>query len=335
MCEGFVTYGRADGILGLVHYSVREYLQHTLHEGAPDPRATVATGCITYLGFDAFREGSCESDEDFESRLRDFPLYDYAARNWANHLRDISSLPEQEVRSFLMDQAKVASASQAMQVSEDNSLQQDYSQRVTTQMTGLHLAAYSGLKSVIKLLLAEGQSPASKDSERRTPLWLVTEKNHEEAMKLLCSVDRTTFNMMLRRGEKTLAASLLQRAGPSIKDLQLRTALHIGVLRNDSDMMERALQCGVDINSRDGDGNTPIQLAFQGSKIETINWLLNKSAETVDLTTNDWFKVYRRPESDIMELSEEESGPKKVRFLTEAQFELETASYPDRRKRLL
>jgi ankyrin repeat protein len=129
-----------------------------------------------------------------------------------------------------MDQAKVASASQAMQVSEDKSLQQDYSQRVTRQVTGLHLVAFFGLETVIKMLLAEGQKPASKNSKGRTPLWRATEGNHEEVMKLLCRVDRTTFDMMLARGEKILAALLLQAAGQSIKDFQLRTALHIGIL---------------------------------------------------------------------------------------------------------
>lgn len=335
LCEGFVTYRETDGILRLVHASVSDYLRNTLHDWGPDPRATVATGCVTYLAFDTFREGFCESDEDFESRLRDFPLYHYAAQHWGNHLRDISSLAGNEILSFLMDQAKVGSASQAMQVSEDKSLQQDYSQRMTRQVTGLHLAAFFGLKSVIKMLLAEGQKPASKDSEGRTPLWRATEGNHEETMKMLCPVDRTTFDTMLARGEKILAASLLQAAGQSIKDFQLRTALHIGVLYNDSDIMDWALRCGVDINSMDGNGNTPIQLAFQERQIEAINWLLDKSAETADINTSDWLRVYGRDESDIMELSEEKSGPKKVRFLTQAQFEQEIASYSEKRKRLL
>jgi ankyrin repeat protein len=335
LCEGFVTYGEMDGIFGLVHASVSDYLQNNLYDWGPDPRATIATGCITYLAFDTFREGFSESDEDLESRLRDFPLYRYAAQHWGNHLRDISSPPGNEILSFLMDQSKVASASQAMQVSEDTSLRQDYSQQVTTQVTGLHLAALFGLKSVIKMLLAEGHKLASEDSEGRTPLWRATEGNHEEAMKLICSVDRTTFELMLARGEKILAASLLQAAGQNIKNFQLRTALHIGVLYNDSDIMDRALRCGVDINSKDGNGNTPIQLAFQETEIEAINWLLDKSAATADITTDDWLRVYRRDESDIVELSEEKSGSKKVRFLTQGQFEQEIASYPEKRKRLL
>lgn len=335
LCEGFVIHEETDGSLWLVHPSVRNYLQNTLQDWGPDPRATVARDCIAYLAFDTFREGLCESDKDFESRLRNYPLYHYAAQHWGNHLRGISSLPENEILSFLTDQAKVAFASQVMQVFEENSPQQDYSQRVTRQVTGLHLAASFGLKSVIKMLLAGGQKPTSKDSEGLTPLWRATEKNHEEVMKMLCPVDRSTFVMMLARGEKILAASLLQATGQSIKDFQSRTALHIGVLYNDQNIMDLALRCGVDINSVDGNGNTPVQLAFQEKRIEAINWLLEKSAETANITTGDWLRVYGRDEFDIVELSEEKSGPKEVRFLTQTQFEQETASYPEKRQRLL
>ncbi|KAF1807899.1 ankyrin [Eremomyces bilateralis CBS 781.70] len=335
LCEGFVTYGETDETLGLLHMSVYDYLQASMHEWGPDARATVATGCITYLAFNIFHAGFCKSDEEFESRLRNFPLYHYAARHWGNHLHGISPLPKNEICSFLMDQDKVDSASQAMLVSEDNSLQRNYSQGVAKQVTGLHLAAYFGLELVIELLVAEGQSPASKDSDGRTPLWRATEENHVEAMRLLSPMDRTTFIMMLARGEKALTGSLLQAAGPSIRDLRLRTALHIGVLHSDTDIMEQALRCGGDINAKDGDGNAPIQLALQEKKTQAVDWLLNKGAQAADITTENWLQGYGKQKSAIVKLSGDKSGPKEVTFLTLEQFTTEITLYPNEQKRLL
>ncbi|KAI9694664.1 MAG: hypothetical protein M1822_000280 [Bathelium mastoideum] len=335
VCQGFVTYDEREAIVRLAHFTVYEFLQDIMQEWHPNPRAMVAKDCIVYLSLDAFCSGFCKSDEEFELRSRDFPFYRYAAQHWAIHLRETSSLPELMIRSFLMDNAKVASASQAMLVYGQHSHQYGYSQRVTEQVTGLHLAAYSGLTSVVKLLLEEGHKPAPKDSEGRTPLWHAAEKNHGEIMRLLSDVDRMTFTMVLNEGKETLVSSLLQNASQNIKDVRLKTALHMGVLYDDLRIMDQALRCGADINSKDGDGNTPIQLAFQERKPQAIDWLLSKSAETTNITVDDWFRVYRKPKSDVVKLSEEKSGQKEVKFFSLREFGKESAFRAETWKRLL
>ncbi|KAL9079796.1 MAG: hypothetical protein Q9157_001368 [Trypethelium eluteriae] len=313
ICQGFVAYVGTDDIFTLVHFSARNYLQVNQHKCGLDTNETIATCCINCLSFDAFCTGFCGSDEEFESRLRMFPFCRYAAQHWGDHLDEqILSLFEQEVCSFLMDQARVAFASQTMFASGDGQLQPGYSQKVTRQITGLHLAASFGSTPVIKLLLAKGQKIAAKDSQGRTPLWCATEKDHGEAMKLLSLTDRTTFTTMVTKGEKTLARRLLEEAGPHIKGLRLRTALHIGVLHNDLDIMESALSNGVNIDSKDGDGSTPIQLAFRERKTEAVDFLLNDTAdaEVTDITVDDWLQVYGFNDSHVVELSKKKAGHK-------------------------
>jgi hypothetical protein len=46
--------------------------------------------CVTYLSFDAFETGFCQTDEEFEARLQLNALYDYAARHWGHHARAAS-----------------------------------------------------------------------------------------------------------------------------------------------------------------------------------------------------------------------------------------------------
>jgi ankyrin repeat protein len=59
-----------------------------------------------------------------------------------------------------------------------------YSQRVPWQMTGLHIAAYFGVREVVNALLG-GQRPNLKDSYGRTPLLYTAENGHEAVVKLL------------------------------------------------------------------------------------------------------------------------------------------------------
>ncbi|KAJ4377357.1 hypothetical protein N0V83_000182 [Neocucurbitaria cava] len=240
-----------------------EYLWATQNDWWPEAKAMIAKYCLTYLAFDDIGQGYCKTDEEFEARLRENPLYEYAAQYWVDHLRDTPDLPERAITSFLIDQWKVASASQAMQWSEHESREQGYSQKIDHKQTGLHLAAQFGLESVIDLLLVAGQRPAVRDSKGLTPLWRATEESHEAVIRLLSRVDRTTFTVMLAEQEFSLAYSLLRHAGQTVKDTRLRTALHLGVIHNAPELIQNALKYGVDINAKDGDAYSPLQLAIQ------------------------------------------------------------------------
>jgi hypothetical protein len=279
----------------LIHPSAAGYLWKNLPEWNPEASAAVAESCLAYLAYDAFGEGHCKTDQDLESRMRDYPLYEYAAQQWPNHLRGLKVLPKRAVRSFLMDQKKVASANQAM--GSSNTVFDD-------QQTGLHLAAQHGLNHVVVLLLTERQDPAVEDSQGKTPLWLAAEKSHAEVMRTLSRVDRKSFTLMLERKERQLAYYMLQVAGQITKDPYFRTALHIGTIHTDLDLIQQAVDCGVEINARDAYGYTAIQLAFQAHKTSVIDVLLRNSAIIEGTTASSWLKAYGRPSSDIVELSE-------------------------------
>jgi hypothetical protein len=286
----------------LIHPSAEKYLRQTIPGWNPHASTSVAESCLTYLAYDAFGEGHCKTDQDLESRMRDYPLYEYAAQQWPNHLRGIDILPERVVLSFLLDQNKVASANQAM--GSSNTV-------FDGRQTGLHLAAQHGLNHVVALLLTERQDPAVEDSQGKTPLWLAAENSHAEVTRTLSRVDRKSFTLMLERKQYSLAHYLLEIAGQITRDSYFRTALHIGAMQKDVDLIQRALKFGVDINARDSDGYTAIQLAIQAQETSIIDALLQNSVSIEGITTSDWLKAYGRPPSDIVELSEHELGRQK------------------------
>lgn len=159
ICAGLVIVGE-NSIIRLAHYTIQEYFERTWKDWFSDAQKDIATTCITYLSFNTFEAGFCSTDKKFETRLQLNPLYDYAARNWGHHARAASTEVEQSAVNFLKSEAKVSSSSQAMMAFGSSS---DYSQRVPRQITGVHLAAYFGLKEATIVLLKNGHGLDSKD----------------------------------------------------------------------------------------------------------------------------------------------------------------------------
>jgi hypothetical protein len=332
-CEGFVRITKVPvNQWSLIDPSAVEYLRQTLNRWNPEANTTIAEACLTYLAFDIFGGGPCKTDQELDSRLYDNPLYEYAAQQWQNHLRGITALPERVVRSFLLDQNKVASANQVMRLSEMQPGQPGYSQAFDQQQTGLHLAALHGLKHVVNFLLIEGHDWVVKDSRGRTPLWLATEGSHEEVMISLGGVDRISFTLMLERREDLLAHSLLRVAGQTIRDSRSRTALHIGVIRKDLDLIRQALEREIEISAEDADGYSAIQLAFQEQQTSAINLLLENFEKLKGITASTWLRVHGRHSTDIVKLFEVEMGRRQVVFVAAKYFTWDDWPTVDSRK---
>jgi hypothetical protein len=186
VCAGLVTVDEQSGIARLVHYTTQEYFERTWISWFPDVRKDIAITCVTYLSFDAFEAGFCPTDEEFEARSRLNPLYAYAARNWGYHAYTASADVEQPILDLLKSEAKVSASSQVMMASKGY---RGYSQKVPRQMTGVHLAAYFGLREAMAVLLKNRHVPNSKDTYGRTPLSYAAGNGHEAVVQLLLAKD--------------------------------------------------------------------------------------------------------------------------------------------------
>src|SRR5271163_3815099 len=130
-------------VIHFINNTTQEYFGRTQISWFPDAQRDIATTCVIYLLFDAFKSSFCPTDEEFEERLRLNPLYDYAARNWGHHARAASTDVEKLILGLLESETKKSAASQAMFAS--GLWRFEYSQKVPKQVTGVHLAAYFGL----------------------------------------------------------------------------------------------------------------------------------------------------------------------------------------------
>jgi len=207
VCAGLVIV-EGDNIR-LVHDTIREYLKtHMLcliPQEDPTTREepmkfdakknkiamanaqnTITIICVTYLSFDVFGSGLCQTDGEFEERLRLNPFYDYAVRNWGHHARSSALISCDSVMEFFDKKAQVEASTQALIAIKRYSWLREYSQEFPRQVTGLHLAAYFGVQEAANVLLETGKAGVeSKDTDGRTPLSWAAENGHEAVVKLL------------------------------------------------------------------------------------------------------------------------------------------------------
>ena len=258
MCAGLVTVDEKSQIIRLVHYTTQEYFDRTWTSWFPKAQIGITKVCVTYLLFEVFNTGFCPTDKEFKARLQSSVLYDYAAQNWGYHARTVSINEEQLILRFLESEAKVSACSQAMVASKTYSGDSQY---VPRKITGLHLAAYFGLRDPIIALLKNGHNPDLKESYGRTPLSYAAERGHEEVVKLLLAKFRVN---------------------PDSKSNNERTPLSYAAERGHEAVVKLLLaKYRVNPNFRTRNGLTSLSWAVEGRNAGIVKLLLAKSKVNV------------------------------------------------------
>ncbi|KAH0536092.1 hypothetical protein FGG08_006997, partial [Glutinoglossum americanum] len=292
-CAGLVTVDEESDIIRLVHYTTQKYFEWTWTSWFPGAQIDITNVCVTYLSFDTFETGFCQSDGEFEARLQTNVLYDYAARNWGYHAHT-ALIKEDLILNLLESRAKVSAASQAMIASRSYS---GHSQRAPRQMTGVHVAAYFGLVGTIVSLLKNGYNPELQDSYRRTPLSWAAGNGHEAAVKLLLATEKVDLDSKDSFGQTPLSRAA-ESGHEAVVKLLLATE-KVDLDSKDSFGQTPLSQSGheavvklllatkkVDLDSKDSSfGQTPLSWAAENGHEAVVKLLL--ATEKVDLDSRD------------------------------------------------
>ena len=239
VCAGLVTIDKESNVFRLVHYTTQDYFEQTQSHWFPNAETYITTICITYLSFDIFTHGFCQTDNEFEERLRSNQFFEYAAQNWGHHARKASTL-SQAVVKFLMCEAQVNASSQGLFATKRYPLPSNYSQQVPRGITGLHLTAHFGVESILKLLLQAGKVEAdSKDEYGRTPLSWATGSGQEAVVKLLLETGKVEADSKGKDGQTPLSL-----AAENGHEAVVKLLLETGKVKADS---------------KDEDSQTPLQ----------------------------------------------------------------------------
>lgn len=191
-CHGLVIADEDDTVR-FTDDDTKAYFRKRRNEWFPEAEYEISGICATYLSLDVFNCGICQTDDEFEERLRWHALYEYAARNWGHHCRDATTI-NGAVTQFLSKKYHVEAASQVL-MTIDVKRSPGYSQKVPRQITGLHLAAYFGVKEAVQQLLSQ-ISPSTEDSYNRTPLWYARATNQHATITLLVDKSEDTVKSL-------------------------------------------------------------------------------------------------------------------------------------------
>jgi ankyrin repeat protein len=306
VCAGLVTIDEESGIIRLVHYTTQEYFDRTRRQWFPDAQVDIITTCVTYLSFDEFESGICQSDKEFEKRLQSNKFYNYAAHNWGHHAREASTSC-QSVMDFLRKQAHVEASSQVLMACKRHPDEAEYSQNGPKQMTGLHLAAFFGIGNAVLGLLGSNP-PDLKDSYGRTPLLWAAERGHENVVKLLLEQSAGLNSMDSEYGRTPLSwaaknlheivVQLLLEAGADVNRSGKygESGLHLAAGIGNKAMVLQLLEAGADVNSRTGylksEANA-LDLAATRGHDEVVGLLLKAEADVRAKDDYNWTALHR------------------------------------------
>lgn len=187
VCAGIVTVDKESNIIRLVHYSAQEYFQKSgSQKFFPDSEHQLANACLTYLLFDNFANGYCETDETFESLLLENTLLGYASLHWADHLREATESIMDVALTFLRDSARTSLSFQTAKVMTIGYRHPGYTQEPPNLISGLHLCAYFGLHSLATTILDTREADINgKNSKGDEPIIFAVQRGHEDLVKLL------------------------------------------------------------------------------------------------------------------------------------------------------
>jgi ankyrin repeat protein len=127
-----------------------------------------------------------------------------------------------------------------------------YSWLEETKMTGVHLAAWFGLKDIIIVLLQNGYVPDTQDSHGRTPLSYSAERGHVAVVKLLLRTENVEVDP---------------------KDDDNQTPLLWAALEGHEVVVKLLLKKGADTAAADRHGWTPLHWASQSGHVKVIKLL--------------------------------------------------------------
>lgn len=296
-CAGLVTtVARSSGdVIRLVHATAKEYFERKWTTWFPDAHSRIATTCVTYLSFDIFDEDICSSQTNFEARLHTYPLYSYASMNWGHHARN-QPIEESLLLDFLGNKLKVNACVQGLFSIGGYFTHSGYNRNVPPGFTGLHLAAYFGLLSVVSCLLKNNPDLAStRDSMGRLPLAWAAYNGHTELVEFFMNhgvgtslkdeTGRTPISLAASMGHLEVVNCFLQQhVDPNSRDTDSRTPLSWAAYRGHHKIVKSLLERGADPEARDEFGRTPLLWASYEGWVEVVELL---RVRDVDIEASD------------------------------------------------
>lgn len=291
VCAGLVTVDSASDVVRLIHYTAQEYFEQMSSLWFPHGQENIARSCISYLSFDCFTKGPCDTLTEYETRISAYPFYEYAAEYWGCHALTVSHELKDLMLRFLMNEGLTRSSSQAITTFHFGS---------GSDMTGIHLAAHFGLEKALGWLLSSGFNPDLRTGRISTPLSLASARGHDMVVRMLVEtkqvdpesknlIGETPLSLAARYGHEAVVEFLIEIAHVDVNfgSQTGMTPLLWAVMNRHEKVTQVLLAAdGIDVNSKDTQHErTPLSWAASIGHEATVKLLL--ATESVEIDYRD------------------------------------------------
>jgi len=142
--------------------------------------------------------------------------------------------------------------------------------------TPLHWAALKGHEAIVALLVSAGADLSATNADGETPLQVAARGRDKGIMKLLMPSGATEFFEAVKAGDVNSVRVLLE-ISPALlttTDADYRaTGLHWAALKGHAALVSFLVAAGADPQARNGDGETPLQVARRANRAEVVQIL--------------------------------------------------------------
>ncbi|KAI9878652.1 MAG: hypothetical protein M1830_000323 [Pleopsidium flavum] len=271
VCAGLVIVEEESQVIRLVHFTTEEFFRASRASLFPNADTQISKTCLTYLCFEIFRKKSYTSDEERDTRLRDFPFLGYAGFQWAFHL---PPNPEEDLRDMMLkmldDHLSWPTLVQVVDIRGLNNIVADAG--VYYGLTGLHVAAYFGLDVLVSFLLEQRVDIEANDNDNKKPLHWAARGNRGTTTRLLLekganieakgAANMTALQLAAWSGHEAIVRLLMEKGAiTDEQDAFGYTALHRAVWQKHEAITQLLLENGTDPKLKTQNGGTVLHTA--------------------------------------------------------------------------
>ncbi|WP_338406603.1 ankyrin repeat domain-containing protein [Wolbachia endosymbiont (group A) of Longitarsus flavicornis] len=166
----------------------------------------------------------------------------------------------------------------------------------SSDWTPLHYAVYYNALDVVKFLVNKGADINAKDKDSKRPLDLAAQENDTSVAEFLkqTELDKKLLAAVQNAGLNEVKDLINQKANINAKDMYGWTPLHFAASRDKLSVVEFLFNNNANIKAKDVYGNTPLHVAAQySSNLEIVKFLLDKDISGInDITNNGWTPLH-------------------------------------------
>ncbi len=342
LCHPLIDRSPSTGLLGFVHYSIQEFLlskrlsnaQGAIKMFALDAKSChteIAQLCLTFVGFDDFADGPCQTFKELQERKEKYLFLEYAATYWPYHTqhKDVETAVSDLMLTLLIPQKnpKLGSMLQACgnmfiyRCGSGNDFQtfRIYPDREdpfveNLGMNSLAIASLFGFNSVLEEIVNSGADVDALGSIDGTPLQCAVYNGHIETVQTL--VDLGANINCSHSGGLGFAGGALMTAifwnRQDIIDMLFElnvdvnvgggaydTALNYAVVKDDVPTMERLIQLGANIDfGKDSwkpfHHSLPLGMAVTCGRSKAFLYLIASGASLCNIPVEEWANYLAR-----------------------------------------